>query len=88
MPHPFIRASFTPVVLLPIAFLLAAALPLLVVPAQAGSVVTVNADKALVLNGRKVFTIGFSPGPPTNGRTSTADDAMQELRDAGGDPGH
>jgi len=84
MPHPFIRASFTPVVLLPIAFLLAAALPLLVVPAQAGSVVTVNADKALVLNGRKVFTIGFSPGPPTNGRTSTADDAMQELRDAGG----
>src|SRR5439155_171994 len=49
MPHPFIRASFTPVVLLPIAFLLAAALPLLVVPAQAGSVDTVRNHPALGL---------------------------------------
>src|SRR5437763_1643959 len=51
--------------------------------AQTGSVVTVNADKVLVLNGHKVFPIGFSPGPPTNGKTSTGTDAMQELRDAG-----
>jgi len=51
--------------------------------AQTASVVTVNADKALVLNGRKVFPIGFSPGPPTNGKTPTGADALQELRDAG-----
>jgi hypothetical protein len=51
--------------------------------AQTGSVVTVNADNVLVLNGRKVFTIGFSSGPPTNGKTPTGGDALQELRDAG-----
>ncbi len=52
--------------------------------AQTGSVVTVNADKALVINGRKVFPIGFSPGPPTYGTTPTGRDALQELREAGG----
>jgi hypothetical protein len=52
--------------------------------ARAGSVVTVNADNVLVLNGRKVFTIGFSPGPPNYGVTPTGGDALQELRDAGG----
>jgi len=52
-------------------------------PGQTGSVVTVNSDNVLVLNGRKVFIIGFSPGPPTNGKTPTGDDALQELRDAG-----
>jgi hypothetical protein len=51
--------------------------------AQTGSVVTVNADKVLVLNGRKVFPIGFSPGPPLNSKTPTGKDALQELRDAG-----
>ncbi len=49
----------------------------------AGSVVTVNADNVLVLNGRKVFPIGVSPGPPTYGVTPTGKDAMQEFRDAG-----
>jgi hypothetical protein len=52
--------------------------------AQTGSVVTVNADMALVINGRKVFPIGFSPGPPTYGTTPWGKDALQELRDAGG----
>src|SRR5215212_6269114 len=51
--------------------------------AQTGSVVTVNADKTLVLNGRKVVPIAFSPGPPTYGMTSPGKDAMQEFRDAG-----
>ncbi|HXU76227.1 MAG TPA: hypothetical protein VN794_06635, partial [Methylomirabilota bacterium] len=51
--------------------------------AQTGSVVTVNADNVLILNGRKVFPIGFSPGPPTNGQTPAGKDAMQEFRDAG-----
>src|SRR5438552_11979800 len=52
--------------------------------AQTGSVVTVNADNVLVLNGRKVFPIGFSPGPPLNSKTPSGKDALQELRDAGG----
>ncbi len=51
--------------------------------AQTGSVVTVDADKVLVLNGRKVFPIGFSPGPPTNGKTPDGNDALQEFHDAG-----
>src|SRR5262245_48148555 len=51
--------------------------------AQTGSVVTVTSDKILVLNGRKVFPIGFSPGPPTYGLTPTGKDAMQEFHDAG-----
>ncbi len=51
--------------------------------AQTGSVVTVNADNALVINGRAVFPIGFSPGPPNNTTTPWGDDALQELSDAG-----
>lgn len=51
--------------------------------AQTGSVVTVNSDNVLVINGRKVFPLGFSPGPPINGKTPIGDDAMQEFRDAG-----
>src|SRR5688572_17063178 len=50
---------------------------------QTGSVVTVDAGKVLVINGRKVFPIGFSPGPPLNGKTPTGKDALQELREAG-----
>jgi hypothetical protein len=53
------------------------------VQAQTGSVVTVNADHVLVINGRPVFPIGFSPGPPNNSKTPTGNDALQELRDAG-----
>jgi hypothetical protein len=51
--------------------------------AQTGSVVTINADKVLVLNGRKVFPITLSPGPPTHSRTPTGYDALRELHDAG-----
>ena len=50
---------------------------------QTGSVVTVNSDRILVLNGRKVFPIGFSPGPPTFSLTLSGKDAMQEFHDAG-----
>ncbi len=45
--------------------------------------VTVNADNVLVLNGKKVFPIGMSPGPPNNATTPWGNDALQELRDAG-----
>ena len=56
--------------------------------AQTGSVVTVTVvtvtvDNVLVVNGRKVFPIGFSPGPPNSGKTPSGGDALQELRDAG-----
>jgi hypothetical protein len=51
--------------------------------AQSGSVVTVNSDNVLVVNGKKAFLIGFSPGPPNYGVTPTGKDALQELRDAG-----
>lgn len=51
--------------------------------AQSGSLVTVNSDNVLVINGTKSFPIGFSPGPPTWGKTPTGADALQELRDAG-----
>ncbi|MSU59921.1 MAG: hypothetical protein EXS35_17430 [Pedosphaera sp.] len=52
--------------------------------AQTNSVVMFNADRVLVLNGQRKFTIGFSPGPPTGGVTPTGRDALQELREAGG----
>src|SRR6266705_5182912 len=51
--------------------------------AQTNSVVTVETNLALVINGRKVFTIGFSPGPPNNTLTPAGKDAMQEFRDSG-----
>jgi len=50
---------------------------------RAGSVVTIDADKVLVLNGRKVFPITMSPGPPTRSRTPAGVDAFKELREAG-----
>jgi len=52
--------------------------------AQTGSVVTVDSNNVLVLNGKKEFIIGFSPGPPNNSTTPEGNDALQELRDAGG----
>jgi hypothetical protein len=57
-----------------------AALPLF---GASGSVVTIDSNNVLVLNGRKIFPIGFSPGPPTNSKTPAGKDALQELRDAG-----
>ncbi len=51
--------------------------------AQTGSVVTVNSDNALVVNGQKKFLVGFSPGPPNYGLTPDGVDALQELRGAG-----
>jgi hypothetical protein len=51
--------------------------------AQAASVVTINADKVMVLNGRKVFPITLTPGPPNNSKTPLGDDALAELGQAG-----
>jgi hypothetical protein len=43
----------------------------------------VTADEAVVINGRRLFPIIFSPGPPINGLTPSGKNALQELRDAG-----
>lgn len=51
--------------------------------AQTNSVVTVNSDNVLLINGQKKFVIGFSPGPPNNGTTPAGVDALQEFRNAG-----
>ena len=51
--------------------------------ARAGSVVTIDADKVLVVNGRKMFPIMMSPGTPTRGRTPAGIDALRDLREAG-----
>jgi hypothetical protein len=51
--------------------------------AQAGSVVTVNSDNVLVVNGKKVFGLAVSPGPPTYGHAPGGTDALDELRSGG-----
>jgi hypothetical protein len=53
------------------------------VPAQAGSVVTVDTNNVLIINGAKKFIIGYSVGPPNNSLTPDGQDALQELRNAG-----
>src|SRR5687767_5337334 len=52
-------------------------------PAQSASVVIIDSNKVMILNGRKVFPITFSPGPPTYSKTPGGDDALKELRDGG-----
>jgi hypothetical protein len=51
--------------------------------AQPGSVVTVDSNNVLVVNGQKKFPIGFATGPPINSVTPDGADALQELRNAG-----
>ncbi len=52
--------------------------------AQGPSVVTINPDGVLVVNGRKILPIGFSNGPPPDGRTPDGRSAFEEIKDAGG----
>src|SRR4051812_19855805 len=51
--------------------------------AQTGSIVTLESNKVFVVNGRKVFPIGFFSGPAIGAHTPEGRDAMQEYRDAG-----
>jgi hypothetical protein len=48
-----------------------------------GSRVQINGDGVLVVNGEKVLPIGFSCGPPPNGRTWDGRAAFEEIRDTG-----
>ena len=53
-------------------------------PALEASRVTINQDGVLVVNGKKILPIGFSNGPPPDGRTSDGRPAYQEIKEAGG----
>jgi len=53
-------------------------------PAQGVSRVTINQDGVLVVNGKKILPIGFSNGPPPDGRTPDGRSAFLEIKEAGG----
>ncbi len=46
--------------------------------------VTLNADGVLLIDGRKVLPIGFTGGPPPDGKTPEGKPAFEEIREAGG----
>src|SRR5436853_6548008 len=50
----------------------------------AGTKVTINEDKVLLINGKKVFPIGFTMAPPPGSKAPNGRDGLQELHDAGG----
>jgi hypothetical protein len=50
---------------------------------RAGNCVTINSDNVVLINGQKIFPIGFTLGPPVDGKTPAGKDAFQELADAG-----
>jgi hypothetical protein len=49
----------------------------------AGSVVTIDANNIMSINGKKVFGMAVSPGPPTYGHTPDGTDALDELHSGG-----
>ncbi len=49
----------------------------------AGSHLTINSDQALVINGQKVFPIGFTMPPPPDGKTPEGKNGIKELAEAG-----
>jgi hypothetical protein len=52
-------------------------------PAFAGNKASFNSDGVLIIDGKKVFPIGFTMPPPADGRTPTGRNGIEELRDAG-----
>ncbi len=46
--------------------------------------VTINVDGVLLIDGRKILPIGFTGGPPPDGKTPEGKPAFEEIRDAGG----
>jgi len=44
---------------------------------------TINADMVFVIDGKKVFPIGFTMPPPPDGKTPNGKNAIDELHDAG-----
>jgi hypothetical protein len=54
------------------------------VPCFAGNKVTINQDKVLEINGKRVFPIGFTMAPPPGSKAPNGNDGLKELHDAGG----
>ena len=52
--------------------------------AAGGTHVILNEDGVLLIDGRKVLPIGFTGGPPLDGKTPEGKPAFAEIRDAGG----
>ncbi len=52
--------------------------------AKDATVVSINSDLVLVVNGQKVFPIGFTTGPPPGAKTPEGKNGMRELSEAGG----
>jgi hypothetical protein len=52
--------------------------------AQTGNRVTINSDNVLVINGKKVFPIGFTTAPPPDARAPNGKNGIEELASAGG----
>jgi hypothetical protein len=52
-------------------------------PGIAASRATINSDQVLVIDGQKVFPIGFTLPPPPEGKTPEGKNAIAELADAG-----
>ena len=53
-------------------------------PCFAGTKVTINEDKVLLINGKKVFPVGFTMAPPPGSKAPNGRDGLKELHDAGG----
>ena len=51
--------------------------------AEAASHVTINSEHVLVIDGKKVFPIGFTMPPPADGKTPSGKNGIEELHDAG-----
>src|SRR4051794_20330410 len=43
----------------------------------------INSDQVLVINGKKIFPIGFTTPPPPDGKTPSGKNGIAELADAG-----
>ena len=64
--------------------LLLAAVPVLALGfAGEASVVTINLDNVLLIDGKRIFPIGFTMPPPLDGLTPEGKNGLQELADAG-----
>ena len=50
---------------------------------ESGSQVTINHDTVLVIDGKKVFPIGFTMPPPPDGKAPNGRNGIEELRHAG-----
>jgi hypothetical protein len=56
---------------------------LFAISACAASHVSINSDQVLVIDGKKVFPIGFTMPPPPDGKAPNGKNAIEELHDAG-----